>query len=125
MSINFLDRVAVSRRHPRPIFKAFRTKLVLNEDARQVFFPTTDKVLLAYDAANKRLAVKAVPPDSYEHPGWQAFHIEPLPAVPGAYQVEWRTFWDREVGLVGGRPIIHGAESVQSNGDGIITLSLS
>ena len=124
MSLNFLDRVAASRRRPRPVFKAFRTKLILNGDARRVFFPVTDRVLLAYEPERARLAIKALPQDVYEHEGWQAFHIEPQPGENDTYQVEWRAFWDHQVGLAGGRPIVRGVEGVEQLDNDVIAFAL-
>ncbi len=125
MSFTFLDRVAASAHRPRPVFKAYRSRLVMNRDANQAYFSGTDRVLLAYDSESNRLAIKALPPDVYEHEGWQAFRIEPQPQVPHRYQVEWRAFWDREVGRTGGRPVVRGDEIVQSLGDGVVAFSLS
>lgn len=124
MSFEFLDRIAASRRKPRPIFKAFRSRLVMNGDARRLYFPGTDRVLLGYDRETRRLAIKAIPPEAQEHEGWQAFHIEPQPKVHDSYQLPWREFWDREIGKAIGRPAIHGEEAVQRLGDDVIVLDL-
>lgn len=125
MSFDFLDRVAASRRCPQPVFKAFRSRLVMNGDARRVFFPGTDRVLLAYDDEHNRLAIKALPPDAYEHEGWTAFHIEPRPGAADAFQIEWRAFWDREIGLTGGRPLVRGEEALQWLGEDIVAVDLA
>ncbi len=124
MAFDFLDQVAAARPHPRPLFKAFRTGLIMNEDARRTFFPGTDRVLLAYDGETKHLAIKALPPDVHEHEGWRAFQIEPQPGRPGRYRIHWRSFWDREVGLRGGRPLESHGENIQRLGDDVIVMGL-
>lgn len=97
----------------------------MNEDARQAFFPSTDKVLLAYDPDTSHLAVKALAPDVQEHAGWQAFHIERQPRSSDSYHVDWRPFWDREVGRMGGRPVVRGEEAIQRYGEDVIAMSLA
>lgn len=123
MSFEFLDRVAVARPRPRPVFKAFRSRLVMNGDARRMYFTGTDRVLLAYDRTRNQLALKILPPDVVEHEGWQAFRIEPHPA--GDYfKIDWAPFWDREVGLQGGRPIVRHDEALDFPEGDVISLQL-
>ncbi len=124
MAFAFLDQVAAAQPRPRPVFKAFRTGLIMNEDARRAFFPATDRVLLAYDRETGHLALKALPPDVYEHEGWRAFRIEPQAGAPGRYRIRWRHFWDREVGLRGGRPFTSHGENIQRLGDDVVVMGL-
>lgn len=124
MTFNFIDRVEAARAPKRPRFKIFRTKLVMNGDARRTYFADTDRVLLAYDAAEQSLAIKALPPDVYEHEGWLAFRIEPQTGANDSYEIKWRQFWDREVGLAGGRPAVVGEESLRRIGEDVIALRL-
>lgn len=124
MSFEFLDQITAARPRPLPVFKAFRTELIMNEDARRAFFPETDRVLLAYDRETSRLAVKAMPPDVNEHEGWRAFRIESKAGAPSRYRVRWRDFWDREVGRTGGRPITGLGENLQRLGDDVVVMSL-
>lgn len=124
MSFDFVDWVAASRPRPRPLFKAFRSRLVMNGDARRLYFAGTDRVLLAYDREQNRIGIKLLPPNVYEHEGWRAFHIVPQAGTADSYEIEWRHFWDREVGRTGGRPIVRHAQSVQECGEDVITIDL-
>lgn len=125
MSVTFLDRVAASTPKPRPRFKLFRTRLVMNRDARQVYFSGAENVLLGFDPENGRLAIKILPHDVYEHDGWRAFRIQPREGAAGDCQIAWRQFWDREIGLAGGRPIVLGEQAVRRLGEDIIAINLS